>query len=203
MEKINYQLKTDEYIKNMLAKGEREKLLLHACCAPCSSYVLEYLSQYFNVTVFWCNPNITNKDEYNKRLSELYKLCGSAPFCRGVDIIEDAVPTEVFFGAAKGLEKEPEGGKRCTACFELRLDRTAEYAAANGFGLFTTTLTISPHKNARLINETGKSSAQKHGVGLLPCDFKKRGGYLRSIELCREYNIYRQHYCGCCFSEPD
>ena len=201
MDKINYQLETDRVIERL--GGRRERLLLHACCAPCASYVLEYLTRHFDVTVFFCNPNITGRDEYLKRLGELYKLCERAPFCRDVSVVEDDISPDAFFEAAKGLEQEPEGGARCEKCFALRLERTAEYARAHGFPMFATTLTVSPHKNAALVNALGAAQAESSGVEYLPSDFKKRGGYQRSIALSREYNIYRQQYCGCVFSLPE
>lgn len=200
MEKINYQLETDKYIEEMQSRGEREKLLLHACCAPCSSYVLEYLCRFFDITVYFSNPNITDEAEYEKRLAELYRLCSEAPFCSGVDVVRDPAGADAFFEAVRGLEGEPEGGSRCEKCFRLRLERSAQYAKSNGYGLFATTLTVSPHKNAQLINSIGFETAQKYGVNYLPSDFKKRGGYQRSIVLSREYGIYRQQYCGCVFS---
>lgn len=200
MEKINYQLETDKYIEEMQKRGEREKLLLHACCAPCSSYVLEYLCRFFDITVYFSNPNITDEAEYEKRLAELYRLCSEAPFCSGVDVVRDPAGADAFFEAVRGLGGEPEGGSRCEKCFRLRLERSAQYAKSNGYGLFATTLTVSPHKNAQLINSIGFETAQKYGVNYLPSDFKKRGGYQRSIVLSREYGIYRQQYCGCVFS---
>ncbi len=200
MEKINYQLETDKYIEEMQSRGEREKLLLHACCAPCSSYVLEYLCRFFDITVYFSNPNITDEAEYEKRLAELYRLCSEAPFCSGVDVVRDPAGADAFFEAVRGLGGEPEGGSRCEKCFRLRLERSAQYAKSNGYGLFATTLTVSPHKNAQLINSIGFETAQKYGVNYLPSDFKKRGGYQRSIVLSKEYGIYRQQYCGCVFS---
>ncbi len=201
MEKVNYQLQTDRAVERVLNGEIGKKLLLHACCAPCSSYVLEYLSKYFDITVFFCNPNITDRAEYIKRRDELYRLCKIAPFCAGVEVEEDSITPDEYFKYVSGLENEPEGGARCTKCFELRLLRTAEFAAANGFDMFATTLTVSPHKNAALINQIGESEAERHGVLYLPSDFKKRGGYQRSIVLSKEYDIYRQRYCGCVFSE--
>ncbi len=201
MEKINYQLKTDAFIEKFCLGEEKPSLLLHSCCAPCSSYVLEYLNKYFDITLFFSNSNITASEEYKKRLLELYRLCREADFCKNVKIIEDEYSPQDFFDKVSGLENEPEGGKRCTACFELRLKRTADYALKNGFKLFATTLTVSPHKNAQLINEIGYRNEERTGVGYLPSDFKKRGGYQRSIVLSREYGIYRQQYCGCIFSK--
>lgn len=198
MNKINYQLETDRIIESLT--GKRERLLLHACCAPCSSYVMEYLSKYFDITVFFSNPNITDREEYLRRLDELYKLFESAPFCSSAEVIEDKVSSDEFFKAAEGFESEPEGGGRCGKCFLLRLSRTADYAKENGFNMFATTLTVSPHKNAELVNRIGFDEAERAGVKYLPSDFKKRGGYQRSIELSREYCTYRQQYCGCVFS---
>lgn len=200
MEKINYQRETDRIIATLTEKGQRERLLLHACCGPCASYVLEYLSAYFDITVFFCNPNITDRAEYEKRLATLRQLCAAAPFCRGVEIIDDTLTAEDFFAAAKGLEAEPEGGARCTKCFLQRIERTAAFAKENGFDRFATTLTVSPHKDAALINRIGLAAAEKSGVAYLPSDFKKRGGYQRSIVLSREYDLYRQHFCGCVYS---
>lgn len=201
LQKINFQLETDRVIGELCADGNRPALLLHACCAPCASYVLEYLSQYFDITVFFCSPNITDSDEYAKRLDALYKLVGAAPFCKNVKIVEDDISTDMYFNAIKGFENEPEGGKRCDVCFKLRMERTAEYALKNGYSLFATTLTVSPHKNPMLINAIGEELSDSLGVRYLPSDFKKRGGYQRSIVLSREYGIYRQNYCGCVFSD--
>ncbi len=197
---INYQAETDRIISLLSAEDRREKLLLHACCAPCSSYVLEYLTEYFDITVFYCNPNITDRAEYDLRLEQLYKLCGNAPFCKGVRIVDDGFAPDMYLAAASGFEDEPEGGRRCGKCFTLRLARTADYAAAHGFPLFATTLTVSPHKNARLINELAAAESGRSGVAYLPSDFKKRGGYQRSIVLSKEYGLYRQQFCGCEFS---
>jgi len=200
MNPINYQAETDRIISLLTAENRREKLLLHACCAPCSSYVLEYLTEYFDITVFYCNPNITDRAEYDLRLEQLYKLCGNAPFCKGVRIVNDGFAPDMYLAAVSGLEAEPEGGRRCGKCFTLRLARTADYAAAHGFPLFATTLTVSPHKNARLINELAAAESERSGVAYLPSDFKKRGGYQRSIVLSKEYGLYRQQFCGCEFS---
>ena len=201
MNRINYQSETERIIAQLATENRKEKLLLHACCAPCSSYVLEYLTAFFDITVFYCNPNITDKEEYDHRLAELYKLCDRAPFCKDVQIVDDGYSQNIFFDAAKGLEGEPEGGRRCDRFFTLRLSRTADYAKENGFPLFATTLTVSPHKNAALINEIGFSESKRSGVPYLPSDFKKKGGYQRSIVLSREYDLYRQQFCGCDFSK--
>lgn len=203
MNKVNYQLYTDEFIAREQQKpsgSPRSRLLLHACCAPCSSYVLEYLTAYFDITVFFSNPNITDPQEYKKRLDELCRLVRQAPFCSNVAVVGDDTPSAEFFRISRGMERAPEGGERCRACFRLRLEKSARYAAQNGFDFFATTLTVSPHKNAAVINEIGLSAAQQAGTRYMPSDFKKRGGYQRSIELSRQYGLYRQNYCGCVFS---
>lgn len=175
-------------------------LLIHACCAPCSSYVLEYLSQYFHIIVLYYNPNITSVEEYNYRLSEEKRLIDELPVKYPVKLIAGDYNPESFFDAVKGLEREPEGGKRCEVCFELRLREAAEKCREIGADYFLTTLTISPLKNAELINSIGEKLAEEYGVKYLPSDFKKKNGYKRSIELSREYDLYRQNYCGCVFS---
>ena len=192
---MNYQLELDKIIESLGA--ERPRLLLHACCAPCSSYVLEYLTAYFDIDLFFYNPNIMPAEEYDRRLEAVRKLLSVMPCAAGVRLIEGPRDTERFLAAVKGKESEPEGGARCPVCFSLRLGKAAELCRDGGYDYFTTTLTISPHKNAELINETGGKEAAAHAVRWLPCDFKKRNGYLRSIELCREYGIYRQSWCGC------
>lgn len=189
----NYQKKLDKIIQEL---DSRPRLALHSCCAPCSSYVLEYLSQYFDITLFYYNPNIYPAEEYEHRLHEQLRLC-ELMHIKTYPCIYDP---ERYFNYVSGLESEPEGGARCTKCFELRLDYTASLAKQLGFSLLTTTLTISPHKNAPLINTIGEKTAEKYGITWLPSDFKKKNGYLRSIQLCKEYNIYRQNYCGCKFS---
>lgn len=192
----NYHNDLENYISAMSGK---EALALHSCCAPCSSYVLEFLKEYFDVTVFFYNPNIHPKDEYGLRLSEQKRLCE----IMNIPLIECEYDAQNYFEYVKGFEDDPEGGKRCEKCFEMRLDNTANLAKKSGFKLLSTTLTVSPHKNAALINEIGKRVSQKHGINWLPCDFKKRAGYQRSIELSREYNLYRQNYCGCIFSKRE
>lgn len=199
MGKPNFQRETEKAIERLCVVS-RPPLLLHACCAPCSSYVLEYLTQYFSITLFFCNPNITDPAEYQKRLAELRRFCAEAPFCRDVTVVEDSISSEAFLRAAAGLEDAPEGGSRCERCFRLRLERAAAYAQEKGFPLFATTLTVSPHKNAPLLNAIGQELGKRYGVEYLPSDFKKKGGYQRSIALSREYCLYRQPYCGCEFS---
>lgn len=203
MNKINYQKELEKVIQKNQEQGTTPSLLLHACCAPCSSYCLEYLSQFFNITVFFFNPNISLKEEYAYRLEEEKRLISLMNFKNPVKIIEsEYIPTD-FYDAVKGLEKEPEGGKRCEVCFKLRLKATAEKAKELGFDYFTTTLTISPLKNATLLNNIGAELATEYGLNWLYSDFKKKEGYKRSIELSRQYDLYRQDYCGCIFSKNE
>lgn len=182
-------------------QGRTPRLLLHACCAPCSSYCLEYLSQYFDITVLYYNPNISPAEEYLKRVAEVRRLVGEMPMKNPVTMVETTYSPTLFYQAVKGLEQEPEGGRRCEVCFRLRLDEAARYAKAGGFDFFTTTLTISPLKNAPLLNAIGDEMAQKYGVAFLPSDFKKKEGYKRSIALSAQYGLYRQNFCGCVFSK--
>lgn len=196
MEKINFQKKLDALIDG-LAAGERPRLLLQACCGPCSSYVLEYLTQYFDVTLLYYNPNIRPEAEYEKRLAALKELLEKMPTASPVRLSEPGWRGEEFMSAVRGLENEPEGGARCAVCFRLRLEETARLAAAEGYDFFGTTLTVSPHKDAQLLNAIGSALERAYGVRWLPSDFKKRDGYLRSIRLSKEYGIYRQEYCGC------
>lgn len=178
----------------------KKKLLIHSCCGPCSSAVLERLHDEYDVTVFYYNPNIAPPEEYARRLDTQREIIAKLPFGGEIGLIEGPYEPDVFLSAVKGLESEPEGGRRCAVCFDLRLLRTAQCAAERGFELFTTTLTISPHKNAPLINEIGERIAAGCGVPWLYSDFKKKDGYLRSIRLSEEYGLYRQNYCGCAFS---
>ena len=195
--KTNAQKEMDKLIEKL---DNVPTLLIHACCAPCSSYVLEYLSQYFHIIILYYNPNITSVEEYNYRLSEEKRLIDELPVKYPVKLIAGDYNPESFFDAVKGLEREPEGGKRCEVCFELRLREAAEKCREIGADYFLTTLTISPLKNAELINSIGEKLAEEYGVKYLPSDFKKKNGYKRSIELSREYDLYRQNYCGCVFS---
>ena len=203
MSKINYQKELDRVIEGLQQKGKVPKLLLHVCCAPCSSYCLEYLSQYFDITVYYYNPNISKKEEYEYRLSEEKRFISIKEFKYPVKLTDSEYCPEDFFRAVKGFENEPEGGLRCRECFKLRLEATAKKAKAEGFDYFTTTLTISPLKNAALLNEIGAEMAERYGVSWLYSDFKKKEGYKRSIELSREYQLYRQNYCGCVFSKRE
>lgn len=201
MNKVNYQKWLDKKTDEINKSGTVPTLLLHSCCAPCSSYVIEYLSKYFKITVYYYNPNISPKEEYHYRVSEQKRLIESMPVKNKVDFEEgDYIPDE-FYRLCVGLENAPEGGERCERCFEMRLKRTAELASVKNFDYFTTTLTISPLKNAQMINDTGKRLAEKYGVEYLFSDFKKKEGYKRSIELSKKYGLYRQNYCGCIFSK--
>ena len=199
--KRNYQKELDRTIAEIQRRGETPKLLLHVCCAPCSSYCLEYLSEFFEITVFYFNPNISIKEEYEHRLNEEKRYISLKEFKNPVKITESRYDPQEFFAAVKGLEREPEGGLRCKECFRLRLEESAKKAKELGFDYFTTTLTISPLKNAELLNDIGVQMGDKYGVSWLYSDFKKKEGYKRSIELSREYDLYRQNYCGCVFSK--
>ena len=214
MNKINYQKELEKIIASM---QEPEKVFLHSCCAPCSSYCMEYLRRYFDVTVFYYNPNIMDEAEYRKRVAEQKRLIDAynrlsetvaetgtgtkeVITLRKISFVEGKYDVGNYLQAVKGLEDAPEGGNRCDRCFELRLRETARMAKEMGMDYFTTTLTISPLKNAQLINEIGNRIGAEVGIAFLPSDFKKNNGYLRSIELSKEYDLYRQNYCGCDFS---
>lgn len=197
MEKINYQRRLDELLSTLHGTP---RLLLHSCCAPCSSYCLEYLSKYFRITVLYYNPNIFPGEEFTKRAAEQKRLISELKTDNSVELVVAEYAPEEFFSAVKGLEQCAEGGERCTACYRLRLAKAAEYAAENGFDYFCSTLSISPLKNAAKLNEIGGELSGIYGVTALPNDFKKRGGYQRSIELSKEHGLYRQNYCGCVFS---
>ena len=183
--------------------NEKPKLLLHSCCGPCSTAVITQLVEDYQVTVFFYNPNIGPEDEYLLRLENQKKFLQEYDPKGTIGFIEGDYDSENYYAAVKGLEAEKEGGARCTECFKLRLLRTAELAAKLGFDLFTTTLTVSPHKNAELINAIGEQLAERAGVPWLHSNFKKKDGYLRSIRLSKEYGLYRQNYCGCIFSVND
>ena len=198
MNKINYQKLTDKVIDGL---GERvPRLLLHSCCAPCSSYTLEYLANYFEITVLYYNPNISPEGEFEKRFAEQKRLIESMPAKHKITLIKGEYNYDDFEKAARGYEEVPEGGERCFRCYRLRLSRAAELAREKGFDYFCTTLSISPLKNSQKINEIGYELEKEYGVAWLPSDFKKREGYKRSIELSREYNLYRQNFCGCIYS---
>lgn len=215
VQKENYQKKLDKLLQNKEERGK--SLFLHSCCAPCSSYCMEYLREYYRLTVFYFNPNITEDAEYRKRVLEEKKLIEAynrqleEGSFEGMRSTEQAFPIlmqegdylpETFFQMAKGLEACPEGGSRCFGCYELRLRETAKQAALQGFDYFATTLTISPLKNAEKLNEIGLRLGEEYGITYLPTDFKKKEGYKRSIELSEQFGLYRQNYCGCVFSKP-
>ena len=199
--KRNYQHELDRLIGSLDPKSPRPSLLLHVCCAPCSSYVLEYLAGIFDITVHFYNPNITPESEYQKRIQELKRLIREAGYSGKVHFTEGISEPDAFFRMARGMEDLPERGQRCYHCYELRLEEAAMTARDMGADYFTTSLSISPHKNASWINEIGERMASRYGVRHLPSDFKKKSGYLRSIELSRQYDLYRQDYCGCVFSK--
>ena len=199
--KRNYQTETEKIIENNRKEGKVPTLLLHSCCAPCSSYVIEYLSQYFRITVFYYNPNIYPDEEYYKRVKEQQSFIERFPTKYKVDFIEGDFEKDVFYDMTKGLEDLKERGERCFKCYELRLRKTAEKAREQGLDYFTTTLSISPMKDAVKLNEIGERLAREYGVNYLLSDFKKKNGYKRSVEISDEYDMYRQDYCGCVFSK--
>ena len=198
--KVNYQKMLDEKIEEIKNQNIKPTLLLHACCAPCSSAVLEYLYKHFKITLFFYNPNISPESEFNYRLEELKRLIVEMNY-NDIEIVVPDYDNNEFEALAKGLENLPEGDKRCKKCYRLRLAKTAEYAKENGFDYFTTTLSVSPYKNAQFLNEIGSELEKEYGTPYLYSDFKKKEGYKRSCELSREYNLYRQNYCGCIYSK--
>lgn len=202
MNKRNYQRELEQLIST-IEPGHTPTLLLHACCAPCSSYCLEYLSQHFSITVLFYNPNISPPDEYEKRVNEIRRLIFELPVKNKVSLIEGRYLPEEFYTSVRGLEKEPEGGKRCHVCYELRLREAAETAKRLGFEYFTTTLSISPLKDSEKLNNIGEKLAEEYDVKYLFSDFKKKDGYKRSINLSKEYNLYRQNFCGCVYSKME
>lgn len=196
----NYGLRFEREIAKIISDGQKPKLLIQACCAPCSSYVLEYIAKYFDLTLFFYNPNISPESEFTTRLNELTRFVGEAGYSE-VKINAPEYDSSEFFSAVRGMENLPEGGARCRVCYELRLRKTAQTAKEMGFDYFCTTLSISPYKNAAWLNEIGLSLEEEYGVKWLCSDFKKKNGYKRSIELSREYGLYRQDYCGCIYSK--
>ncbi len=201
--KHNYSLMTEEVIKDIIGSGKKPTLLLHVCCAPCSSYVIEYLSNFFDITLYYYNPNISPESEYQFRLVELKRLTEEFEAAKGVKLLSCDYDPQSFLEISKGLETVPEGGQRCKKCYYLRLDKTANAAASGGFDYFTTTLTISPYKNAQWLNEIGGQLSVKYSVPYLFSDFKKKNGYKRSIELSEQFGLYRQDYCGCAYSKAE
>ena len=200
---INYQKKLEEMIAKEQKEGRVPTLLLHSCCAPCSSYVLEYLSEYFKITVLYYNPNISPVKEYEARVAEQARLIEELPTKYPVTFLAGDYRPEEFYESVKGLEHCPEGGDRCTVCYELRLREAAEAARRGGFDYFTTTLSISPLKDAKRLNSIGKRLGEEYGLSYLYSDFKKKNGYKRSTELSAQYGLYRQDYCGCVFSKEE
>ena len=199
----NYQIWLDKELERITAEGKTPRLLLHACCAPCSSYVLEYLSRYFEITVLFYNPNISPASEFSYRADELARLISEMPLKNPVELCVAHYEPAEFAAIAKGMEHLPEGGERCTACYHLRLEEAACAAKEGAYDYFTTTLSISPLKDARRLNNIGKELAVQYGVPYLYSDFKKREGYKRSIQLSAEHDLYRQDYCGCIYSKRD
>ena len=197
---MNYDLEMEKQMSNL---KEGDSLLLHACCAPCSTACLERLANFFKVTIFYYNPNITDENEYKKRIEEIKKLLSLINPKYKVELLEGNYDPKVFLDMSKGLEMEPERGKRCYKCYELRLEETAKIASKLGFNNFCTTLTLSPHKNANWINEIGEKLNNEYESNYLYSDFKKKEGYKRSIELSKQYDLYRQDYCGCIYSKRD
>ena len=209
MNKRNYQKEMEKVLESFTGKAQEQKpkhLLLHSCCAPCSSYVLDYLSRYFRITVLYYNPNITASVEYFKRVEEqkrLIDILNQQENRYFIDCIEGDYRPAEFLEKTKGMEACPEGGERCFVCYRMRLEETARLAKQSGADYFTTTLTISPLKNAQKLNEIGEELAREYGTVWLPSDFKKREGYKRSVELSNEYGLYRQDYCGCAYSKAE
>ena len=200
---MNYDKLLEELISLNQEEGIVPNILLHSCCAPCSSYVIEYLSNYFNITIFYYNPNISPMDEYLKRKEEQIRLINSMDTKYKVNIIDCDYDNDLYTSSVRGLELEPERGSRCTVCFRLRLEKTAVRAKNGCYDYFATTLTLSPYKNAKLINEIGFELENQYNIKYLASDFKKRDGYKRSIELSKKYDLYRQDYCGCVYSLRD
>ena len=198
--KKNYARELDILLQSIGKWNFRPKLLLHSCCAPCSSYVIEYLTNFFDITIFYYNPNIAPYEEYLKRKDEQIALIKKMEKRNNLNIVYCDYDNDIYGKKIKGLENEPERGNRCKVCFRLRLEKTAITAKRDGFDFFGTTLTVSPYKNAQLINEIGLELAKEYDVNYLVSDFKKNNGYKRSIELSKKYNLYRQDYCGCKYS---
>ena len=198
--KVNYQLLCDKEIKKMTADGKIPKLLLHSCCGPCSTYVLEYLTRYFDVTILFYNPNIYPYEEFEKRLAAQKTAVLKTKAKTSVKLVDLTYNHGEFLEKITGFENEREGGARCEKCFRVRLDKTAAFAKEQSFDCFTTTLSVSPHKNAEFLNKLGAEYSEKYDIPYLVADFKKREGYKRSVELSKEFDLYRQEYCGCEFS---
>ena len=198
--KLSDQKELDKLIRRHSQAGETPSLLLHSCCGPCSGYVLEYLSAYFNITLFYYNPNILPKEEYTKRVHTQKQFVNIFSGSNSIEFLEGAYEPKKFLLAVKGFEDEPEGGKRCEICFRLRLEESAKTAKKLGCDYFSTTLSVSPHKNADILAEISQNISEAYGINALPANFKKKGGYQRSIQLSHMYGLYRQEYCGCPFA---
>ena len=201
--KVNHQIELERALARIAESGRRPRLLLHCCCAPCSSYVLEYLTPAFDIDAFYYNPNIAPRDEFDRRAAELERLAASLPHENALRVIVGDYDAEAFTAMCRGFEDAPEGGARCERCFRMRLGASAKKARETGCEWFTTTLTISPMKDAQLLNAIGMELAEREGVRWLCSDFKKRNGYKRSCELSAQYGLYRQDYCGCVFSKRE
>ena len=199
-QKINYQKETDRIIEGITKEGKVPSLLLHSCCAPCSSYCLEYLSRYFEITVLYYNPNLYPQEEYLHRVQEQERFIQEFPAEHPIHFMGTPYEPDEFYRRIKGMEDLPERGERCRVCYHLRLEYTAKIAKEKQFDYFTTTLSISPLKNAQWLNEIGAKLAEEYGISYLFSDFKKKNGYKRSTELSEKYHLYRQNYCGCVFS---
>ena len=197
--KPNYQIILDKTLEQLTMEGKRPSLMLHSCCAPCSSYVLEYLNKYFDITVFYYNPNISPEKEYIHRVEEIKRLINE--MCPQVSFLEGKYEPERFYEMAKGLENEPERGARCVKCYRMRIEESAVIAKQNNFDYFTTTLSISPQKDSHVLNSIGKAVSEIYDIPYLFSDFKKKGGYKRSIELSAQFHLYRQNFCGCIYSK--
>lgn len=197
--KENYSNKCEDILNNI---DKREKLLLHSCCAPCSSYVITYLTNYFDITILYYNPNISPYEEYIKRKNEQIKLITEMHTQNNINIIDCDYDNEIYNKLIQGLEDEPERGNRCTICYKMRMEKTASIAKLNEYDYFCTTLSVSPYKNSNLINQLGEELEKKYNIKWLYSDFKKKDGYKKSIELSKKYNLYRQDYCGCIYSKP-
>lgn len=200
---MNYQKVLDEILINIENSNKPPKLLLHACCAPCSSYVLEYLSKYFEITIYYYNPNIYPETEYQRRMNELKKFISNYKSINKINLIEEDYDTNDYYKAVKGYEKLGERSERCYKCYEFRMRNACKYAKENNFDYFTTTLSISPYKNSNWINEIGENLEKEYDIKYLYADFKKKNGYKRSLELSKEYGLYRQDYCGCVYSKQE
>lgn len=200
---MNYQLKCEEILLEIEKRRDIPSLLLHACCAPCSSYVLEYLSNYFKITILYYNPNIYPDTEYLRRLEELKTFLSKINYKNPVSLVETDYITQEYYNAVSGMEELGERSKRCYNCYQFRMEEACKYAKDHGFDYFTTTLSISPYKNSEWVNEIGSNLEKQYNISYLYADFKKKNGYKRSIELSKQYELYRQDYCGCKFSKVE